>query len=185
MAKTLFQFFLTGGGTDKTTIVMVQRVRAKKDDDDPWYSIPREWSDVAHHPEIAALKPVKTAIATLKVNRGKSRTVNVGLEADILALYQDDEENYVFKGIALGECEFNEEPTTDVRLLADSLRHLQQREEPVNDIIKRLLIEKFSSKSKNVESWCRSFEAESVRFELSGTKPVSYTHLTLPTIYSV
>jgi len=147
-SKKAFQFFLHSGGTGKTTTVAIQRIRVKKDDE-PWFSIPKELQDLQHHQEVCKLRPMETAISTLKVNRGKVRTVNVSLEEELEELYLDEDENYVFRGIALGECEYEDEgPSTDVSILADSIRHLQQRDETVSDIIKRLLIEKFSTKSK-------------------------------------
>lgn len=41
------------------------------------------------------------------------------------------------------------------------------KEEFIKDILKYFLIEKFSQKNRNVESWCDLFEEECERFELS------------------
>jgi len=96
----------------------------------------------------------------------------VVLDAETRKVYQDDCGNFIFKGTSLGECEFSNEPSSDVSILAESLRQLSNKEESVNSILKRILVEKFSTKSKNVEAWCRTFESESNRFALTGSKQI-------------
>lgn len=46
------------------------------------------------------------------------------------------------------------------------------KEDPVKEVLEHLLIEKFSSKSKNVESCFDCFEKESTRFSLTGRRQI-------------
>ena len=45
--QTQFQFYLYGGGTSKITVVLVQRIRIK-DEEEPWYHIPHTYQAVSY-----------------------------------------------------------------------------------------------------------------------------------------
>jgi len=56
--------------------------------------------------------------------------------------------------------------------LVQSFSQIVNRTESVKSILSHFMIEKFSAKNRNVESWCSNFEKESLRFELSGAKQI-------------
>lgn len=175
MSTTKYQFFLRAEGSDKTTNILVKRVRAY--DEDIWYTFPDEFQKLDVHKALAELGPIKSAIKSLK-SRGQFRSVLVSLAGDLEKTYVDNEGNFIFQDFMLAE--YYPAPgqpppaqPTGISDLTECLSKLAgEKEEPVKDIIKHFLVEKFSSKNKNVEAWCESFEKESSRFKLTGQRKI-------------
>ena len=169
-----FQFFVTNVASPiepKTTITQIQRVRVGEDD--VWYSFPDNAMSPASHPKLMEKAPMKLAVKSLKA-RGQCRSVTVTMDADLLKIYNDEDGNFVFGEYMLPETRFRAktESSTEVSELVQSISALATREESVKSILKHFLVEKFSSRSKNVESWCLNFERESERLEISGSRQI-------------
>ncbi len=64
MSEKKFQFVIVAGGTEKTTVVLVQRVRVLEAD--TWFSFPESLQALEHHKEITELSAIKCAIKVLK-----------------------------------------------------------------------------------------------------------------------
>ncbi|KAK7584084.1 hypothetical protein V9T40_006737 [Parthenolecanium corni] len=173
MTSAKFQFFLLAEGTDKTTSVVLKRIRSF--DNETWFSFPEEYQKLAHHKSLMEIAPIKGATSVLKA-RGQYRSVNATLTEAVAKQYVDDDGNFVFKEHYLAETRFITTPTSsDPKMdeLVSSLSKISEsKEESVKDIMKHFLIEKFSQKNKNVEAWCDLFEKESKRFNLTGFKQI-------------
>lgn len=174
MAGTKLQFYIHADidpKDPKTTVVCVKRFRFAFADKPIWYQLPSDYWKVSHHPTLQSLPPFAAAVNMLK-NRGQFRNVNVILSAEAAAAYLDEAENPVFKSDMLAELEIGSTSTptdpkiAELAMVMQSLKHA----EPVKDILKRFLVSKFSPKNRNVKSWCEAFEAECLRFSLTGTK---------------
>ncbi|MBP1527179.1 MAG: hypothetical protein H9Q66_04530 [Spiroplasma ixodetis] len=172
MAGTKLQFYIHADidpKDPKTTVVCVKRFRFA--DQPIWYQLPSDYWKVSHHPTLQSLPPFATAVKMLK-NRGQFRNVNVILSAEAAAAYLDEAENPVFKGDMLAELEIGSTSTptdpkiAELAVVMQSLKHA----EPIKDILKHFLVSKFLPKNRNVKSWCEAFEAECLRFSLTGTK---------------
>ncbi|XKL59932.1 hypothetical protein PGB90_000948 [Kerria lacca] len=128
---------------------------------------------ISAHKPLIEISSFKAAVSSLK-SRGQYRNVNVTLSEDILKAYMDGDFNFIFNGFLLPEAR-SSQPTSDPNigeLISAFSKISAQKEESVKEIVKHFLLEKFSSKNVNVESWCDQFEKESARFSLSGTKQI-------------
>lgn len=172
MTSIKCQFYLVAEGVEKTTTVVIKRVRLFSDD--TWFIFPEDLQKLSHHKSLLELSPLKSALAVLK-NRGQFRNVNATLPAEIVKLYLDDDGNFVFRDYLLSEARSVPAPSSEPgsgELVACLNKVVGSREETVKDILKHFLLEKFSAKNRNAESWCELFEKESARFSLSGQKQI-------------
>lgn len=176
MAK--FQFYCCLDGSDKTTIPMIKRVR--KINEETWFGFPEELQKASAHSDLLKLPIVKNAFASMK-SRGTFRNLTVTLPAELQKLYTDDDGNFVCGDFVLGEDRVSSHipPTSDPSegtrfdAMVSCLEKIAApKEESIKEILKHLLIEKFTAKSKNVEAWCSRFEKESARFKLAGRKQI-------------
>jgi len=151
---------------------MIQRIRVIGDEN--WYSFPENLQLKEKHSKLIQIPAMKTGLNALKA-RGHHRTIKVTLPTDVQTLYFDSEENIVFNDFMLPETRFKVDPpkpSSKMEELVQSFSQIANRAESVKSILSHFMIEKFSAKNKNVESWCSSFEQESLRFELSAEKQI-------------
>lgn len=180
MSSTKLQFHLAVDGDGKTNKLMVKGVRIF--DAEEWYLFPEDLQKHSEHANLMQLPIAKIAISALKT-RGHYRTINVTLSDDLLEEYLDEDSNFIFKNVLLPEgrlstqlskaqtsSDTSEEKTND--LVSCLSKIVEQKEEPVKEILKHFLIEKFVAKNRNVIAWCELFEKESKRFSLSGRKQI-------------
>lgn len=164
--RTRLQFFIMAEGMDKTTSVMVKRVRELGDE--AWHVFPDDCQRVAFHKKLLELGPIKGAVNSLRA-RGQFRTITVTPSSEVLKLYMDEEGNFVFNEFYLPELGHASEITNiPSPLYASSTA--ADKEESVKSILKHFMVEKFSTKNKNVISWVKSFEKECTIFQLSGRR---------------
>lgn len=183
---TKFQLFITAEASsvsDKSTVLKFKRIKA--DDDTTWYSLPEDFQLLTLHKALLELTPVKNTISSIKT-RGQYRNVNVIMSAELEKLYRDEAGNFVYNGFVLAETFFatktsESSSSSDFLELAASLNKLAEKksEDSLKEIIKHFLVEKFSTKHKNVESWIDSFEKEISRFELKGSRVIEIFRLCL------
>ena len=173
---TKFQFYIYNDGVDKKTFATIRRIRSC--DDDTWFSFPEDMRLPLHHEELVKLPAIKAALNSF-TKRGQHRAPYATLEKTLAEQYADADGNFIFKGHYLMQTEFAPDPPptpfSDPKL-AELVTHMAKisapKDEPVKDILKHFLIEKFSPKNRNVEAWCLMFEKESARFSLSGSRQV-------------
>ncbi|KAK7591002.1 hypothetical protein V9T40_002615 [Parthenolecanium corni] len=169
MAK--FQIFICLEGTDKTTFPVIKRIR--RVGEDTWYGFPEDLQKASQHTDLVKLPTVKNAIASMK-GRGSFRNIVLSLSDDLQKMYTDDDGNFVCNDYVLGEIRFASNPeSSKMDTMVTCLEKLAApKEESIKEILKHLLIEKFTSKNKNVEAWCNRFEKESIRFQLKGRRQI-------------
>lgn len=176
--KKLQFHFVVVGITDKTNAVVLKRVRFAGENS--WFGFPENSQLLSAHDKLVDCKIIKNSIASLKT-RGSFRNVLVTVPEETYKLYVDDDGNFVFNDFYLGEVvSVSPNPQSGVdssSLKVDSMvACLEQlaspREESIKEILKHILLEKFSSKNKNVESWCDRFEKELHRFKLVGRRQI-------------
>lgn len=142
---------------------------------DTWFSFPEEFQKISFHDSLSKLPSFKSAVNSLRA-RGHFCIVNVSLPAEISKLYLDEDENFVFKDFMLPETRFvstTPNPESGLTDLVSSLnKAVGDKQESLKEILKHFLLEKFSSKNKNVEAWCDQFEKECSRFSLTGLKQI-------------
>lgn len=94
------------------------------------------------------------------------------LPTELKRFYVDDDCNFIFRDFLLPEARISVAPqSTELGELTSCLSKLATyKEESVKAILEHFLIEKFSSKNKNVEAWCESFKRESDRFKLTSQR---------------
>ncbi len=131
---------------------------------------PEEFQNCNIHKNLAELVPFKSAVASIKA-RGQYRTVNMILSAEIERLYRDEAGNFVFNNHFLAEASQQLQQPGIPELISSLQKSFgEKKEESVKEILKHFLIEKFSTKNKNVLAWLAAFEKEAARFSLSGTR---------------
>ncbi|XKL63968.1 hypothetical protein PGB90_006332 [Kerria lacca] len=165
------QFHICAEGVDKTTLVVIKKIR-KFQEPTVWYLFPDDCQKISSHKFLLEILIFKAAVSSLK-SRGEFRNVNVILPKGVLENYVDDDFNFVFNNFFLPETKSN--PPSDVNfgeMLSSFSKFSTHREESVKDIVRHFLLEKFSTKNLNVNSWCDQFEKESARFWLSGPKQI-------------
>lgn len=173
---TKFQFYIYNDGIDKKTFATIRRIRSCEDD--TWFSFPEEFRLPLHHEELVKLPAIKAAIASF-TKRGQHRAPYATLDESTTALYADSDGNFIYKGHYLLQTEFAPDPPpqqfSDPKL-AELVSHMSKisepKDEPIKDILKHFLIEKFHPKNRNVEAWCLMFEKESSRFSLCGSRQI-------------
>ena len=161
--------------TEKTTILKLKKIKSAESE--IWYSFPEELQTLGTHKNLLELPAVKNAVHSIK-SRGQYRSVNVIFSSDLEKLYMDDAGNFTFNNFLLPEttaqqCETTTQSSSGTGLseLASCLKVLVERkEEPLTKIANQFLIEKFSTRNKNVQAWVIAFEREAARFSLSGTR---------------
>ncbi len=98
------------------------------------------------------------------------------LKKYVADLYLDEDGNFIFREYLLAETKFvkvTPSPTqSEILDWSQSLARLAEREESIKSILKHFMIEKFTTKNKNVEAWLMAFEKESARFALEGGKQI-------------
>ncbi|KAK7601171.1 hypothetical protein V9T40_008612 [Parthenolecanium corni] len=172
MAKFQFYFYLDG--IDKTTFPALKRIR--RVGEDTWYGFPADLQKTLLHAELVKIPTVKNAIASMR-SRGSFRNISITMSDDLRKVYADDDGNFVFNDFVLGEVQLAPTPASSDSTKLDSMvscleRIAAPKQESIKEILRHLLIEKFTSKNKNVESWCNRFEKESLRFELTGRRQI-------------
>ncbi len=175
MAK--FNLYFCLEGTDKTTFPALKRIKLVGDD--TWYCFPEELQRVSTHTNLMKIPVVKNAISSMKT-RGNFRNITLTFTEEIKKLYVDDDDNFVCGDYVLGEASVP--PANPISGPAESSRMdsmvaclekiAAPKQEPIKEILKHLLLEKFSQKNRNVESWCSRFEKESERFQLTGRRQI-------------
>ena len=116
-SHTRLQFYVAAVASPtepRTTLIQIQRVRTV--DEDSWFSFPAANMSTASHPELMEQPAMKLAVKSLK-NRGQFRNVTVGLEDDVLKLYNDDDGNFIFGDYMLPETGFNRTLMVNLRLV--------------------------------------------------------------------
>ncbi len=173
MSSIKVQFYIVAEGSDKTTITSVKRIR--QFETETWYTFPEEFQKLSLHDPLTKLPSFKSAVNSLRA-RGNFRTVNITLPAETAALYMDEDKNFVFKDFMLPETQFMAtQPVSEpgVTELVSSLKTaVGEKPESIKEILKNFLLQKFSSKDKNIEAWCDRFEKECSRFSVSGQKQI-------------
>lgn len=176
MSGTKYQFYLAAEGVEKTTVVVVKRIRAY--DDETWFSFPEDSQKIECHKAILELGPIKSAVKVLR-SRGQYRTVNVTLSPELEENYVDSDGNFIFRDYLLAETRLIPPPmhtqvaSGELGGISSCLSKLAEpREESVKAILQHFFVEKFSAKNRNVEAWCTAFEKESLRFKLSDQKQI-------------
>lgn len=155
----------------KTTIVKIKKVQRL--DEWTWFSFPDEHQTLDHHKLLLDVPSVKSAVAAIK-SRSQYRNVMACLPDQLLKTYTDTDGNFVFKEFFLAETLPTPTPgssSSDSELIS-CLTKISKKEETIKEIMQHLFIEKFSSKNQNVLAWCDVFEKESLRFKLTGTRPI-------------
>lgn len=171
MTTVKFQFYLVSEGAEKTSSLNVRKVRLAESD--CWFLFPDEYTKISNHKVLLEQPSVKAAITSIKT-RSQYRNVYVSLTAEQAKQYMDDDGNFLFNGHLLAELHSKkaDPPESAVDDLVYGINKLANREESVKNILKHFLIEKFSPKSRNPESWCTQFDKECARFNLSGAKQI-------------
>lgn len=170
MPDSKYQFYVMMDGEGKTTTLFVKRIRIAGPDE-LWYEFPEEFQPLAVHTSLANLSPIKAAKTAMKT-RGSHRTVAVLLTSDIEDEYRDEAGNFTYRDHLLAEYE----PETRNPATGDQLGNQAMslggvvRNESITELVQHFLLEKFSPKNRNVESWCDMFEKESIRLGLSGQR---------------
>ncbi|KAK7597707.1 hypothetical protein V9T40_009932 [Parthenolecanium corni] len=167
MTTVKCQFYLVAAGDGKTTHILVRRICFMGSES--WFVFPEELQPISCHKKLSELPSIKAAVKAMKV-RGAFRNVNVTLTADLVSTYVDDDSNFIFGDCLLGEVSLVPPPSQSSE--SSTLSRLAIKEESIKSILNHFIIEKFSSKNKNVAAWCSSFEKESDRFKLSGQKKI-------------
>lgn len=159
----------------KKNVILIKRVKLFESED--WFSFPSQYQKLSCHASLMQLPIMINAKSSLQ-SRGHYRCVNVALSKELSAKYLDEMNNFVFESFMLPETQFlsnTESSSADPRLdqLVSCLSKVAEpKEESVKEILKHFLIEKFTSKNRNVVAWCALFEKESKRFGLKGLKQI-------------
>lgn len=159
------QVLLVADGADKTTYISVRRIRVL--DEENWYAFPEELQKITLHKSLAELPSVKSAVTSIRT-RGQYRNVNVTLPAEVVKLYRDEDDNFIFNNFFLPETRIVTSSSTE----SSSEPKSPSKDESLKEILKHFLLEKFSPKNKNPASWCDLFEKECSRFSVSGSKQI-------------
>lgn len=166
---------------EKTTILKLKYIRSI--DDETWHSFPDDSQPLNLHKgllEISSIKNIGNAIKT----RGQYRKVNVVLTPEIEKNYKDEAGNFLYNNFLLSE--YNPPPMKQIEskenfseLTACLTKIVEKKDDPLKEIMKHFLIEKFTTKNKNVIAWLDSFEQEANRFKLTGSKLIEVFRLCL------
>ncbi|KAK7591255.1 hypothetical protein V9T40_002868 [Parthenolecanium corni] len=108
------------------------------------------------HADLVKIPTVKNAIASIR-SCGSFRNISITMSDDLWKVYADDDGNFVFNDFVLGEVQLAPTPVSSDSTKLDSMVScLEQiaapKQESIKEILRHLLIEKFTSKNKNVES---------------------------------
>lgn len=173
--------------TEKTTVLNLKRIKAA--DEETWYSFPDEFQNIRNHKWIADFPSIKSAVSSIK-SRGQFRNVNVILSSELEKIYKDEAGNFVFNQYMLEEfqsspsIQSSEASTGYLELVASLNKIAEKKDDSLKEIMNHFLIEKFSTRNKNVEAWVDSFEKEANRFFLKGSKLIEAFRLCLDTSMS-
>lgn len=175
-SKLQFHIVVAATSDGKTNVVVIRRVRLA--DSQTWYGFPPELQILSAHPDLVKVPVIKSAISSLKT-RGSLRNVNITLPPDIFNKYVDPDGNFFFNDCVLGEVDIGSGPSSQSSsaVASDSViacleRLSAPKEESLKEILRHILLEKFSPKNRNAESWCDRFEKELSRFDLSGRRQI-------------
>lgn len=157
---------VTAEPDEKTTNIRVLSI--KEVDSSTKFYFPRGLQSIKEHPELFALKQINAACASLK-KKGQYRNVKVTLGPEILPLYMDEEDNFVFKGSHLEEKpEEDENPENPLlEVMKKLLNTPQQKNEDICWVTKSFVLEPFKGKTENAEFWIRTFEEECHRCDVT------------------
>lgn len=164
-----FQIYMAAeaAADNKSTIAVIKRIRSSEGD--TWFSFPDDFQRLSCHEALMKLPPMISAKNALK-GRGHFRTINVTLSDTLQKTYVDADGNFIFKEHFLAETRWD---SSDSQLNSSiSPGPSESKEESVKDILKHFLVDKFSSRNRNVSAWCDLFEKESLRFSLTGQKQI-------------
>lgn len=179
-----YQLFIAAeasGPAEKTTILKLKRIREA--DSETWFSMPEDSQALNTHKSIADLAPVKSASSSIKT-RGQFRNVNVIFSPDIEEKYRDEAGNFLYNGYLLPEFQLpspqSSEPGSGIpELVACLTKIAEKKDDSLKETMKHFLVEKFSTKNKNVVAWIDGFEKEALRFSLKGSKLIEVFRLCL------
>ena len=172
--------------TEKTTVLKIKKIRSAKDG--TWFSFPEDQQGLAAHKKLTELPPIKYAVNSIKA-RGQYRTINVVLPPEVEQYYQDDAGNFIFNNFVLPETLDTQTDAQNVPVISRELglpelvaclnKLAEKKDDSLNEIMKHFLVEKFSTRNKNVQAWVKDFEREAARFSLNGPRLIGVFRLCL------
>ncbi|KAK9873632.1 hypothetical protein WA026_023417 [Henosepilachna vigintioctopunctata] len=120
------------------------------------YMFSNQHQNAEEHKSLLNIPSVRRAVEVIS-NRGDYRDVVATLPEDIVGLYFDEEENFVFQDYLLAEC--NKTATTNEN------KTMKSEELDIFSKVKHFVLDKYNG-SQNAEEWINIFEKECDRLRV-------------------
>ncbi len=153
--KVKFHMAMEAGPDPKTNVKNIKSIQRL--DDLTTYSFPSECQLSSTHLQLSKNPTIARGLGQLS-RRGQSRTLAVTLNENLYKLYFDEEGNVCFNNTYLDEIVLQQDPQG---------QSLTTQKKSLKSLTKDMVIEKFTGKSQNANSWIISFEKECRRLEIN------------------
>jgi hypothetical protein len=170
MSYRKVRFFFVSGASpidSKSTVIMLKGIQPEDDDpedDDNIYSFPENLQLPQHHEDLyktAVGKSVKKSL----VIRHKFANPIISLSEEMSKLYFDIEGNPTFDGLLLEPAAVR--PPMQPKITATMVNPPNPVTKSLSTILKNAVVEKFSGKNQNANSWLENFEFECQRLDVA------------------